>query len=79
MLAVRPERARRSAATLAPVRRGKAGADDLLLATSESRAPTRCDTRFADSTQLLTIVGGAASFVLVEKSRPAWTGGASRC
>jgi hypothetical protein len=40
----------------------------------EPRAPTRCGTRFADSTQLLTLVGGAASFVLVEKSRPALDG-----
>jgi hypothetical protein len=49
------------------------------LATGKSRAPSRCGTRFADSTQLLTLVVGAASFVLVEKSRPAWMGGASRC
>jgi hypothetical protein len=27
---------------------GEAGVAALLLATSESRAPTRCDTRFAD-------------------------------
>ncbi|HZG68927.1 MAG TPA: hypothetical protein VEZ12_19475, partial [Herpetosiphonaceae bacterium] len=52
----------------------EAGVAALLSATSESRAPTRCGTRCADSTQLLTLVGGAASFVLVEKSRPALDG-----
>jgi len=48
--------------------------------SGEERVPrhVRADTRSPNSTQLSTLVGGAASFVVVEKSRPAWMTGASR-